>query len=547
MKIKKYLFVCILSILSSFPLYALQNISTNTAFSFFPGAADAMQSIYEGPFEKRFGSLTNDYFFIHLRSNPTIYMKGTNAFIDLKFGYYGAYDIPFSITGGFFFIPYIGANSLMEYTNIPGFGSTNFKYLNKKGFDTMGGNLEFLIKIYDIISTGLKVSFTYNDNSFITTNMTFKNSSGELINSTTSFNQNDSYYTLNAAIPLFIKHNDYFKHYFELGINYEQHFDSNGGSLKEGDFIKQDDRNFKSHSLIKPYVGYQFGYEFVPSVAELQIGVGGSFDMMFDIVNTSSKLYFERPDKNPDIKIYENQYTPGYNIDADIGILFQTSTNNQYVLFRMRPAIGYNFESDPYLKKSSYFGSSTGKSNVGEAISQIRSVSHSVYVYTPMALRIYNSSWPVGAIIASYMKFGYEYLGSEKKYLEASETNLGTEISYRHGWNYDIKTQFGLFVPINELYILEAAVNFNKTFEFESFDLRFTAPILYSKEKKPIFDNDMTNDNNIQDDTVTNDNGGGVGNDNLYNAIDENDERYDNIYENYTNPGSNLDDKDQFN
>lgn len=532
MKNKKYLLVCIF--LLCFKLYGVQDISTNTVFTLFPSTADIIQSIYDNPFEKQFGSFTNDYFFVNLKSNPVAGLKNTNAFIDFKLGYYGAYTIPFSITAGFFYAPYTDSKNLLEFTNISGVGSTNFQYADKKGFNAMGGSLQFLTKIY-ALSTGIRVGFTYYDKSFITTNMSFLDSTGSLINSRKIFNQNDSYYVLNAAIPFYVKHNNYFKHYFEIGLNYEQHFDSNGGTTKNGaGLVITEDYKLKSSENIKPYLFYQFGYTFAQNMAEFQIRASGSVDIYYDILNTSSKLPTEPIDKLSTIRVYFNKYNIGYNADIDMGILFQALQDTGYVIFRMRPALAYSFERAPSITNSYY----RTTSSIGEALAPINymnEISHSVYIYTPMALKIYNSSWPLGAVIASYMKFGYEYKETETSYIGTNRVNNGKSLSYSHGWMYDIKTQFGLFVPIKDIYMFEASVNFDKQFAFESFDIRFTTPIIYKTKIK------NTPQNNIQTNDRRNDTNDYYNeNDNLYNVIDETSGT------NNINPESNIDDKGLF-
>jgi len=484
----KIVIVIVLLLLTSFTRVYSVDMSTNNVFTLFPTKIDTMSSLYEFPFKDNINILTNDLIFLNLTSNPVLGGSVTNAFVDFDIGYYREGNTPFSVLLNFRYAPRNIGESLPYQNFIPGVSITSVKYNNKPlGVDPIGGSTSFLIEINDDLATGIIIDFQYGNNNISSSNVFFTNLI-TLDTTETSYFNNDPSYIIDVFIPVYFTH-DIYKHYFEVGVNIKFTDYSNGMIHKENDTITAEGITRDFRSLMSPYISYTFGYELKKNVAELRISTRIASGIVIDedasaFKSTLSPLGTQK-------EKYDNKYNPSADFDVNAGVLVQSLTMVDWLTFRAFPTLGYSLNTTPTQTESLILEANYSLSIDKNPFTSVSEYNNELYLYVPMAFRIYEKSWPVGFILASYFKFSYEYTHKDTISHSSLITTSGSRvildgvIDYSHNWDYDIKTQLGFFVPIKG-YQIEGGISFDRKFGFESFDVRFSMPLdLGRKKDKP--------------------------------------------------------------
>ncbi len=469
---KKILIVLFITI--STTAYSTVDLSTNGVFNLFPSQQDIVQSVYDNAFTSGYSDFVEDIIFLNLKSNP-VGTRATNSFVDFNFGYYNAGDLPFTISGNFKFSPTNTQDTLLIFTDTDGLSQTDYSYKTPLRANNIGFNVDFLIDIYDLISTGLKFGFDYNDRSSIFTNMT-------TIDNTkfSSFNYNSTFYDINVAIPIYIKRG-VFKHLFEIGVDSRQVINSNGFTLSTNNIIEDTDLDLDSRSSLTTYLSYTFGYEIIPYSVEFRLDtrIGVKSLNMIDDRSISYASLSATNTEIPLVTLNKNSYGLAVDYDFSIGFSFQALQDTEYVLFRAYPQVGYSLDSDPMQTGSTF--TSTLVTDPSMSPYDAREIyHHQVYFYTPIGFQIYNSAWPVGILLATHVKFFYDFdyyetssygVIQNQKFVESKVSASSSS------FDYDMKTQIGFFAPIATDFLLEGSISLDKNFIFESLDIRFTMPL----------------------------------------------------------------------
>lgn len=480
--------VSILLLLVSFQRLYSVDISTNNAFTLFPTKIDTMSSLYEFPFKDSLNILTNDLIFFDLSSNPVLGGSVTNAFIDFDFGYYREGNIPISLLANIRYAPRNITESLPYQSHVPNETLTRVEYNNKPlGADPIGGSASFLTEINDAISTGIVLDFEYGNNNVSSSNVFFTNFITFDATETSYFN-NDPRYTLDVNVPIYYT-DDIYKHYFEVGAVLEFTGSSNGVIHKENDIITVEDITVNFRSFVSPYISYTFGYELEKDVTELRVSTRIALGIITD--EDASAFKSSLSPLGTQKEEYDNTYNPSADFDFSAGVLVQSKTLFDWLTFRTFPTFGYSLDISPQQTESLIAEANYELTTDKNPFTSVENYYNELYLYVPMAFKIHEETWPVGFILASYFKFGYEYRYKNTVNNDSSLSNSGDRVvldgvrDYSHNWDYDIKTQLGFFVPIKE-YQIAGGINFDREFGFESFDVRFSMPLnLGIKKDKP--------------------------------------------------------------
>lgn len=464
----------ILYIAISYNAYSSVDLSTNGVFNLFPSQMDIAQSIYDNPFTSGYSELVEDIIFLNLKSNP-VGTRATNSFVDFNFGYYKAGDIPFTISADFIFSPTNTQDTLLLFTDTDGLSKIDYSYETPLRANNIGFNVDFLIDIYDVISTGLKFGFDYNDRRSIFTNVTTIDDA-----KFSSFNYNATFYDINIAIPFYVRAGD-FKHLFEIGVDSRQIINSNGFTSTTNNVIEDTNLDLNSTASTTTYLSYTFGYEIIPYAVELRVNTRVGIEVL-NAIDDRSISYASLSATNTGIDLVtlnDNSYSIGVDYDFNIGFSFQALEDTEYVLFRAYPQLGYSLDSDPRQTGSAFTSTLVTDSTLLSYDSE-EIYNHQLYFYTPLAFQVYNSSWPLGIIIATHVKFFYDFDYYETSSYSAIGNHefIESKISASSSsFDYDMKTQIGFFAPIATDFLLEGSVNLNRDFIFESLDIRFTMPL----------------------------------------------------------------------